>query len=111
MRRPSKLGQLVRSTRESKGFKLREFAREIGKSPSFVVMLEKEPEPPSVAEETLKTVARVLDLELDQLIALSGRIPEDLQHSSQQEIALFRLVKELTPEQQAKLLKKLEDSK
>jgi hypothetical protein len=70
-------------------------------------MLEKDPVAPSVSEETLKAISEVLPLELDELLALSGRIPEDLHNATPQEIALYRRVKEMSEEDQKDLLKQL----
>ena len=101
---PSKLGELVRSTRMAQDISLREFARRIKKSPAFVTELECEPFP-SVSEDTLRRVAAVLSLEEARLFVLAERTPKDLVPESEVEYALYRKVKEMPTVQQEKTLR------
>jgi len=87
---------------------LRGLAREVGKSPTFLVMLEKEDPAPSVAEETLMRVAEVLNLPADRLITLAGKTPSDVAPANELEVALFRAIKGLSEKEKAQLLAKLE---
>lgn len=101
---PSKLGELIRSTRTAQGISLREFARRIGKSPAFVTELECE-EFPSVSEETLKKVAEALKLDDARLFVLAERTPRDLVPESEVEYALYRKVKEMPTAAQERMLR------
>lgn len=103
---PSKLGELIRATRQEHEMSLREFARRIGKSPAFVTELECE-ETPSVSEDTLKKVAEELGLDEARLFVLAVRSPRDLVPESETEYALYRKVKEMSASTQARLLRDL----
>lgn len=101
---PSKLGKLISATREAKGLKLRELATLIGKSPSFVSMLENDEEPPKVKEETLVALATELGLDINDLMGLAGKVPEDALPDSGLDVALYRKVKRLPDEKKRELL-------
>lgn len=105
----SELGRLIRGERIKKGLSLRGLAREVGKSPSFIVALEKNSSPPSAAEQTLRTVARVLDLNPDRLITLAGKTPADVAPDDELEVALYRRIKRLTAERKRRLLEELNE--
>lgn len=96
----SELGQRIRGARKELGIGLREFAKAIGKSPGFVTQLECEDAVPSVSEETLRSVARELSLEADELLVLARRTPSDVVPESSLEVALYRRVKGLSPAEQ-----------
>ncbi|MFB6372134.1 MAG: helix-turn-helix domain-containing protein, partial [Bradymonadaceae bacterium] len=66
----SELGDIIKQAREGREIGVRELARRIGKSGSFIVRIEKDEPPPSVAEETLQNIADELDLDADRLITL-----------------------------------------
>jgi len=104
---PSELGHLISTTRKAQGLGLRALAREIGKSPSFLVMIEKNDPRPGVAEETLRRIADVLDLDPDRLVTLAGKTPHDVVPDDELEVALYRLVKQLSPERKRRLLHQL----
>jgi transcriptional regulator with XRE-family HTH domain len=104
---PSKLGELIRTTRVEKGISLREFARRICKSPAFVTELECDTEVPSVKEDTLRTVARELALDADRLFVLAQRTPRDLVPESEMEFALYRKVKAMPAAEQKRVLREL----
>jgi len=105
---PSKLDQLITTTRKAQGLGLRALAREIGRSPSFLVMIEKNDPPPGVGEETLRRIAGVLGLDPDRLITLAGKTPEDVVPADELEVAIYRLVKKLSPNRKQRLLRQLE---
>lgn len=106
---PSELGQLIASTRNAHGLGLRAMARKIGRSPSFLVMIEKNEPPPGVAEETLRRIADVLELDPDHLITLAGKTPDDVVPVDELEVAIYRLVKKLPPKEKRLLLRQLQD--
>lgn len=104
---PSELGKLIRSARTEKGFGLREFAKVIQKSPGFLTQLECEDDVPSVAEDTLVTIAKRLGLQADQLIVLAKRTPRDVVPQSTLDVALYRKVKGMNDRQKQELLDNL----
>ncbi len=100
---PSELGSIIRKARKEQDIGVRELARRIERSGSFIVRLEKDDPPPSVAEDTLQAIAAELDLDPDQLITLAGKTPSDVRPEDAYEVALYRSVKELDPEQRKML--------
>ena len=106
---PSELGQFIASARKERGIGLRALAREIERSPSFLVMIEKNDPPPGVAEETLRRIAGALDVSPDHLITLAGKTPDDVVPDDELEVAIYRLVKQLSPEAKRSLLARLEE--
>lgn len=105
---PSRLGELIRSTRMAKEISLREFARRIGKSPAFVTELECD-EDPSVSEETLRKVAEELQLDEGTLFVLAERTPRELVAETETEYALYRKVKSMPEAQQRRILREWND--
>lgn len=90
------------------GFSIRVLAERIGKSPTFVVLLEKESTPPSSTDEVLEGLARALTLSADELFALARRMPKAVVPKSADEVALFRSVQSLSAEDKKKLLQSLQ---
>jgi transcriptional regulator with XRE-family HTH domain len=72
------LGDTIRSSREKRNIGLRQLARKIGISPTFISRIEhgKLPTPPS--EAVLKLIAETLTLDFDRLMFQAGRIPNDV---------------------------------
>jgi transcriptional regulator with XRE-family HTH domain len=101
---PSKLGELIRSTRMAQDITLREFARRIGKSPAFVTELECD-EMPSVSEETLRKVAEELKINEAKIFVLAERTPRDLSPETETEYALYRKVKAMPIAKQERILR------
>lgn len=104
----SELGRLIRGERIKKGLSLRGFAREVDKSPAFIVALEKNSSPPSAAEETLTTIAKALGLNPDRLITLAGKTPADVAPADELEVALYRRIKGLSVAKKRRLLEELD---
>jgi transcriptional regulator with XRE-family HTH domain len=76
-RSPSGLGGILRRRREQLGLSMREAARRIGISPSYLVALEKGRNPstdraPVPSPPILASIGRVLDIELATLLEASG---------------------------------------
>lgn len=99
----SQLGTLIRKARKELEIGVRELARRIDRSGSFIVRIEKDDPPPSVAEETLVAIAEQLQLDADRLITLAGKTPSDVRPENEQEVALYRSVKELDENQREKV--------
>jgi transcriptional regulator with XRE-family HTH domain len=64
------LGARLKQVRQQAGLSLREVARQLGVSPSFVSQLENGKSQPSVA--TLYSISQLLDVSIDQLFAVDG---------------------------------------
>jgi len=64
------LGARLKRVRQQSGLSLREVARQLGVSPSFVSQLENGKSQPSVA--TLYSISQLLDVSIDQLFAVEG---------------------------------------
>jgi|ERR1700688_1873616 len=104
---PSQLGTAVRQARLARGLSLRQLAKFINKSPSYLVALERSPSFPGSADATLTAIAEALDLNADVLFSLANRSPEALKPVSATEFALHRLLKQLNDDEQQILLNDL----
>lgn len=104
---PSDLGNLLRARRQELGLSLRELAGRVEKSPPFIVSLELEDEFPAAAEETLRSIAAVLDLDPDTVITMAGKVPGDVMPQSATDVYLYRAIQALEDEEKNALLKRL----
>ena len=102
----SKLGAQILAARTKKGMGLRELARAIGKSPSFLTRLEREEEFPAASPDTLKAIAQILGLEADAMLVAAGRT-HDVAPKTELEMALYRKVQSLPKKDQRALLEEL----
>ncbi len=108
-RAKEKFGEFIRHEREAKGIKLREMARQIGVSATFLSKVETEDWMPG--EDKLRKIAEVIGCDADDLLARAGRVPSELtdiirQHPHRHEmVALLRTTKGLTAEEMAKLVR------
>ena len=95
-------GQYVRRRRMEHKFTLREFARKVGISPTYMSQVEQDVADPSTAERVRK-MAELLNESVDELIAMAGRLPEDLpeiiQNRASEMPELLREASGLTPDQ------------
>jgi len=101
-----KFGDTVRDLRKAKGMGLREFAKKVDMSPTYLSKVERnEFRPP--AEEKVVAIAEALDQDPDELLGLAGRVPSDLAEivrSRPREMAAFlRTAKSLTTQEIEKL--------
>lgn len=69
------LGDLVREARVRKELGLRELARRLKKTPSYLSDIENDRRVP--AEDMLRDLARLLELDFDDLMARAGRLGDD----------------------------------
>ncbi len=75
---PPTFGTTVRKKRVEKGYGLRQFSELVGMSPTYLSKVERDDfDPPS--EEKVVAIARLLDLNEDELLALAGRVASDLE--------------------------------
>ena len=70
-------GQFVRQLRTAKGITLREFARRLGVSPTYISQIEQGNFSPP-AEDRVVHMAQILGQDADELLALGGRVADDL---------------------------------
>ncbi len=89
------LGDVVREGRIARGCSLRDLAKLVDKTPSYLSDIENNRRVP--AEDVLRVLARELDLDFDELMARAGRFGEDAVRYMQRTPAagvLFRRVSE-----------------
>jgi transcriptional regulator with XRE-family HTH domain len=70
-------GALVRREREMKGFGLREMAKMVGVSATYLSKVERDEFSPP-AEDRVKKIAEILRRDPDEMLALAGRVASDL---------------------------------
>ena len=101
-----KFGAFVRREREAKEIGLREMARKIGVSPTYLSKVERDEFPPPV-EDKVRKIAAIIGYNADELLALAGRVASDLTdiiRERPREMADFlRAAKGLTAEDMARL--------
>jgi len=71
-------GAFTRRKREEKEFGLREFAKMLGVSATYVSQVERDELPPPAEERVIKT-AELLGIDRDVLLAMAGRVATDLE--------------------------------
>jgi transcriptional regulator with XRE-family HTH domain len=103
-----KFGAFIRKEREAKGISLRDLAKRIGVSPTFLSKVETEDWKPK--EDKLRKIAEIIECNGDELVARAGRVPSDLadiikQHGARPELeVLLRTTKRFTSEDMSKLV-------
>jgi transcriptional regulator with XRE-family HTH domain len=70
-------GKFIRRKREEKEIGLREMAKKLGLSPTYVSKIERDEFPPPT-EERVKAIAAILGCDVDHLLARAGRLPAEL---------------------------------
>ena len=109
-----KFGAFVRREREAKEIGLREMAKKIGVSPTYLSKVERDEFPPP-AEDKVRRIAAIIDRDPDELLALAGRVASDLTDIIRQrprELADFlRAAKGLTADDLARLARQAQKAK
>ena len=77
-RKKKTFGSLVRQERERRKIGLREMARQIGVSPTYLSLVERDEFPPP-AEDKVAAIAKIIGCDRDELLALAGKVSSDLQ--------------------------------
>jgi len=72
-----KFGAFIRARREAKEIGLREMAKKIGVSPTYVSKVERDEFPPP-AEDKVRLIAGVIGCDVDDLLARAGKVATDL---------------------------------
>ena len=107
-------GALVRREREGKEIGLREMAKKIGVSPTYLSKVERDEFPPP-AEDKVRKIAEIIGRDPDELLALAGRVASDLTDIIRQrprEMADFlRAAKGLSAEDIARFARKAQKAK
>lgn len=105
------LGDVIREARTPKG-SLREYAKKLDITPSYLSDIENDRRVP--AEDVLRRIAELLELDFDDLMARAGRFGEDADRYMRKHPTagvLFRQLSDsnLAEDDLAKLLKKAEE--
>jgi len=107
-------GVLVRREREAREIGLREMAKMIGVSPTYLSKVERDEFAPPV-EEKVRAIARIIDRDPDEMLALANRVSTDLtdiiKESPREVAALLRTVRGLTREDVERLAREAEKSR
>lgn len=70
-------GAFVRREREAREIGLREMAKKIGVSPTYLSKVERDEFTPPT-EDKVRAIAQIIECDTDELLALAGRMPSDL---------------------------------
>lgn len=101
-------GEILREKRVAKGYSLRQFAKLIDVSPTYLSLVEKGKMERPPTTERVRRMAELLGESPDEFIALAGRVPEDLPDIIRSEPKrmpqLLRATVGLTPEQLKKII-------
>lgn len=107
-------GALVRREREAKEIGLREMAKMIGVSPTYLSKVERDEFSPP-AEDKVRRIAEIIGADVDELLALAGRVSSDLadiiREHPRELAALLRTTKGLTPNDLARLASQAQQTK
>jgi transcriptional regulator with XRE-family HTH domain len=102
-----KFGAFIRREREARKIGLREMAKMIGVSATYMSKVERDEYPPP-AEDKVKAIAKIIECDADDLLARAGRVSSDLSEIIKRHPvelgALLRTTKGLTADDVAKLL-------
>jgi len=109
-----KFGEFVRRAREAKDIGLREMAKMIGVSPTYLSKVERDEFAPP-AEDKVKAIAQIIGCDVDELLARAGRVASDLSDIIKRHpvelAALLRTTKGLTTDDIAKLARNAQKAK
>lgn len=101
-----KFGAFIRREREAKELGLREMAKMIEVSPTYLSKCERDEFPPPV-EDKVRKIAKIIDCDVDDLLARANRVSTDITDIIKRHpvelAALLRTTKGLTAEDIARL--------
>ena len=102
-----KFGAFIRRERGAREIGLREMAKMIGVSPTYMSKVERDEYPPP-AEDKVKAIAKIIGCDADDLLARAGRVSTDLSEIIKRNPielgALLRTTKGLNADEVTKLL-------
>ncbi len=109
-----KFGAYVRQERENREIGLREMAKKIGVSPTYLSKVERDEFLPP-AEDKVRKIAEIFGIDVDELLALAGKVSSDLsdiiREHPRELAALLRTTKGMTADDVARLARKAEKAK
>src|ERR1700752_984076 len=109
-----KLGAFTRREREGKEIGLREMAKMIGVSPTYLSKVERDEFAPP-AEDKGKAIAKIIECDADDLLARAGRVSTDISDIIKRHpvelTALLRTTKGLTADDIARLARQAQKAK
>jgi transcriptional regulator with XRE-family HTH domain len=109
-----KFGAFVRGQREAKEIGLREMAKMIGVSPTYLSKIERDEFPPP-AEDKVMAIAKIIGCDADDLLARAGRVSSEISEIIKRQpvalAALLRTTKGLKAEDIARLARQAERAK
>ncbi len=109
-----KFGAFVRREREAKEIGLREMAKRIEVSPTYLSKIERDEFAPP-AEDKVKAIAKILGCDADDLLARAGRVSSDISDIIKRRpvelAALLRTAKGLSTEGVARLVQRAQKAK
>jgi transcriptional regulator with XRE-family HTH domain len=109
-----RFGAFVRRKREGRDIGLREMAKKIGVSPTYLSKVERDEFPPP-AEDKVKAIAKIIECDADELLARGGRVSTDVSDIIKRQpvelAALLRTTKGLKSDQIARLTEQAQKAK
>ncbi len=109
-----KFGAFIRARREAKEIGLREMAKKIGVSPTYVSKVERDEYPPP-AEDKIRLIAEIIECDVDELLARAGKVASDLSDIIKRNpvalAVLLRATKGLSTDELARLAGEAEKAK
>jgi transcriptional regulator with XRE-family HTH domain len=109
-----KFGAFIRREREGKEIGLREMAKKIGVSPTYLSKIERDEFAPPT-EEKVRKIAEIIGHDPDELLALAGRVASDLTDIIKRHpvelSALLRTANGMTADDIARLAQKVRKAK
>jgi transcriptional regulator with XRE-family HTH domain len=109
-----KFGAFIRRQREAKGFGLREMAKKIDVSPTYLSKIERDEFPPP-AEDRVKAIAKIIECDPDDLLARAGRVSSDISDIIKRQpvelAALLRTTRGLTADDIDRLVRQAQKAK
>ena len=109
-----KFGAFIRRQREAKEIGLREMAKMIEVSPTYLSKIERDEFPPPT-EDRVRAIAKIIECDADDLLARAGRVSSDISEIIKRHpvelAALLRTTKDLTAEEIARLARQAQKAK
>ena len=109
-----KFGAFIRRKREARDIGLREMAKMIGVSPTYLSKIERDEFTPP-AEDKVKAIAKIIECDADKLLALAGKVASEISDIIKRQpvelAALLRSTKGLTTEEIIRLRQEAQKTK
>ena len=109
--RSIRFGAYVRQEREGREIGLREMAKKIGVSPTYLSKVERDEFSPP-AEDKVRKIAEIFSIDVDELLALAGKVSSDLSEIIREHprelAALLRTTRGMTADDVARLAREAE---